>query len=143
MSETSPVPPHRLAIRVYYEDTDFSGLVYHASYLRFLERGRTELLRGAGADQSALHGDGTGVVFAVRRLAIEYLRPARMDDMVTVETGTREVRGASLHVDQRIVRGPDVLVTATVQVACLSGGRPVRVPDALRHALAGPGRSAG
>ena len=68
---------HRLPVRVYYEDTDFSGVVYHASYLRFLERGRTDLLRAAGVDQSELHADGEGLVFVVRRMTIDYLAPAR------------------------------------------------------------------
>ena len=127
------VEPHRLPVRVYYEDTDFSGLVYHASYLRFLERGRTELLRAAGADQSALHTEG--LVFAVRRLTIDYLRPARMDDVLSIETSTRDVRGASLAIEQRILRDDVVLVTASVQVAAIAGDRPVRIPDRLRRIL--------
>ncbi len=127
--------PHRLAIRVYYEDTDFSGVVYHANYLRFLERGRTELLRARGIDQSMLHADTRGLAFVVRRMAIDYLRPARMDDMIEVETTSREVRGASLRLAQRILRDTDVLVTAEVQVAAVAGRRPVRIPDALRARL--------
>ncbi|TDR88213.1 tol-pal system-associated acyl-CoA thioesterase [Enterovirga rhinocerotis] len=126
---------HRLSIRVYYEDTDFSGVVYHASYLRFLERGRTEILRAAGVDQSMLHAEGQGLFFAVRRLTIDYLRPARMDDVLTVETRTTEVRGATLDIEQRILRGEEVLITASVLVASLSAGRPVRIPDALRLRL--------
>ena len=128
---------HRLPVRVYYEDTDFSGVVYHANYLRFLERGRTEFLRAAGVDQSALHGEGEGLVFAVRRMTIDYLRPARMDDVLVVETHTAEMRGASLSIAQRILRGEEVLVTAEVRVAALAGGRPARIPDALRALLAG------
>jgi acyl-CoA thioester hydrolase len=128
---------HRLPVRVYYEDTDFSGLVYHASYLRFLERGRTELLRAAGVDQSALHAGGTGVFFAVRRMTIDWLAPARMDDVVTVETATREVRGASIVIAQRLLREAQVLMTADVRVAALSAGRPARIPDALRAVLEG------
>lgn len=126
---------HRLAIRVYYEDTDFSGVVYHANYLRFLERGRTELLRATGIDQSMLHAETRGFAFVVRRMAIDYLRPARMDDMIEVETTSREVRGASLRLVQRILRDGEVLVTADVQVAAIAGGRPVRIPDALRSRL--------
>ena len=87
---------HLLPMRVYYEDTDWSGVVYHASYLRFLERGRTEFLRAAGVDQSILHAEGEGLTFAVRRMTIDYLRAARMDDVLLVETHTGEVRGASL-----------------------------------------------
>lgn len=131
-------PTHRLPVRVYYEDTDFSGLVYHASYLRFLERGRTEILRAAGVDQSMLHADGKGLFFAVRRMTIDYLKPARMDDELIVETTTTEVRGATLDVAQRVLRNEEPLVTATVLVASLSGGRPVRIPDALRLRLTSP-----
>jgi acyl-CoA thioester hydrolase len=126
---------HRLPVRVYYEDTDFSGLVYHASYLRFLERGRTDSLRAAGIDQSALHAEGEGIVFVVRRMAIDSLLPARMDDILVVETRNAAVRGASLVIAQRILRGGDLLVTADVLVAALSGGRPSRIPDGLRAAL--------
>jgi acyl-CoA thioester hydrolase len=130
---------HRLPVRVYYEDTDFSGLVYHASYLRFLERGRTDSLRAAGIDQSALHAEGEGIVFVVRRMTIDYLLPARMDDVVVVETRNAAVRGASLVIAQRILRGAEVLVTADVLVAALVGGRPARIPDGLRAALSGSG----
>lgn len=124
-----------MSIRVYYEDTDFSGVVYHASYLRFLERGRTEILRAGGVDQSMLHSEGRGLFFAVRRMTIDYLKPARMDDVLTVETTTTEVRGATLDVQQRILRDDEVLITATVLVAALSAGRPVRIPDGLRQRL--------
>jgi acyl-CoA thioester hydrolase len=129
------VPAHALEVRVYYEDTDFSGLVYHASYLRFLERGRTELLRAMGVDQMALHRE-QGLAFAVRRMTIDWLKPARMDDLVTVETRSAEVRGASIVLAQRILRGVEVLVTAEVRVAVLgAGGRPARLPDGLRARL--------
>jgi acyl-CoA thioester hydrolase len=128
---------HRLPVRVYYEDTDFSGLVYHASYLRFLERGRTDSLRLAGADQSRLHAEGD-LVFAVRRMTIDFLKPARMDDVLVIETRTEEVRGATILIKQRVLRGDDVLVTADVMVACIGGGRPRRIPDALREQLAPP-----
>jgi acyl-CoA thioester hydrolase len=127
--------PHRLTVRVYYEDTDFSGVVYHANYLRFLERGRTELLRTAGVDQSALHGEPGGIIFAVRRMNLDYLRPARMDDLLTVETRTSEVRGASIRMSQRILRGDAVLLTAEIHVAVLAGGRPARLPDDIRRLL--------
>lgn len=127
--------PHRMTIRVYYEDTDFSGVVYHANYLRFLERGRTELLRATGIDQSMLHAAGQGFAFVVRRMVIDYLRPARMDDVIEVETKSREVRGASLRLSQRILRDGELLVTAEVQVAAVAGARPVRIPDGLRARL--------
>jgi len=128
---------HRLPVRVYYEDTDFSGAVYHASYLRFMERGRTELLRALDVAQSDLHAEGEGLAFAVRRMTIDWLRPARMDDMLTVETRPGEVRGASMTLAQAVLRGGEVLVTAGVTVAAVRGGRAVRIPDALRRALAG------
>src|SRR5215207_2916813 len=129
---------HLLPVRVYYEDTDFSGLVYHASYLRFLERGRTDSLRLAGVGQSQLHADREGLVFAVRRMTLDFLKPARMDDVLVVETRTRDVRGATILIAQRVVRGEEALLTAEVTVACLGGGgRPRRIPDALRRALAG------
>ena len=127
--------PHSLPIRVYYEDTDFSGIVYHASYLRFLERGRTDLLRLAGVDQSALHAGGEGIAFAVRRMTIDYLKAARMDDVLQVETRTAEIRGASLTIAQRITRGDDVIVTADVRVAAIADGKPARIPDELRELL--------
>ena len=128
---------HTLPVRVYYEDTDFSGVVYHASYLRFLERGRTDFLRLAGIDQSALHADGEGLIFAVRRLTVDYLKPARMDDVLVVETRTSEVKGASLVVAQAIRRGPELVVTADVRVAAIANGRPTRIPDELRLLLGG------
>ncbi|MGU3536233.1 tol-pal system-associated acyl-CoA thioesterase [Methylobacterium sp. A54F] len=141
--DTDPLDKaHALSVRVYYEDTDFSGFVYHASYLRFMERGRTELLRGLAGDQSDLHREADGLVFVVRRMAIDYLRPARMDDELTVLTGTRELRGASLHLSQAVRRGDTTLVRAEVVVACVRDGRAIRLPDGLRRAL-GPSASAG
>ncbi len=125
---------HLLPVRVYYEDTDFSGVVYHATYLRFLERGRTEFLRAAGVDQSTLHAKG-GLAFAVRHMTLDFLRPARMDDVLVVETRTEEVRGASLLLAQRILRGDEVLLTADVRVAAVSKGRPARIPEDLRAVL--------
>lgn len=127
--------PHRMPVRVYYEDTDFSGVVYHASYLRFFERGRTELLRSTGVDQSSLHVGQDPFGFVVRRMTVDWLKPARMDDVLTVETRTLSVRGATLDLAQRILRDEEELVTATVLVASLAGGKPVRIPDELRNKL--------
>ncbi len=129
--------PHTLTIRVYYEDTDFSGVVYHASYLRFMERGRTELIRSLGVEQSELFAsEGVHQVplaFAVRRMSIEWLKPAVMDDMLSIETRPTVARGASMDISQRVLRGHDVLVTAKVTVACVGGGRARRMPDVLRR----------
>ena len=135
--------PHRLALRVYYEDTDFSGRVYHASYLRFLERGRTEWLRGQGFEQRELAAGGA-LVFAVHRLAIDYFKPAVMDDMLTIETAVVSVGGASIEFLQFALRGEEKIVRALVGVAALSNGRPARLPAAMRSRLIGekPGHGA-
>lgn len=129
--------PHALPIRVYYEDTDFSGVVYHASYLRFLERGRTELLRDRGVHQAAIFSGALGPPFgfAVRRMEIDFLKPARMDDLLTIETAAQGVGGASIDLAQRILREDDILLTARVRVACVSEGRPARLPGWVREKL--------
>jgi acyl-CoA thioester hydrolase len=129
-----------LGVRVYYEDTDFSGFVYHASYLRFLERSRTELLRGLAGDQSELHREASGLVFVVRRMALDFIRPARMDDQLTIVTRTLQMRGASMQLAQEVRRGDELLVAADVTVACVRDGRAIRLPEALRRLLtpAGP-----
>jgi acyl-CoA thioester hydrolase len=128
-------PPHLHTLRVYYEDTDFSGVVYHASYLRFLERGRTELLRDIGVHQHALHGTAAPVAFAVRAMTIDFLKPALMDDLLRVETRVRSVSGAQAELSQRVVRGEAVLVTALVKVVAVAQGRAVRLPAFLRAAF--------
>jgi acyl-CoA thioester hydrolase len=146
-AQTSPTgaptddAPHRLGVRVYYEDTDFSGFVYHASYLRFLERGRTELLRGLAGDQSDLHREARGLVFVVRRMALDFIRPARMDDQLTIVTRTRQLRGASMQLAQEVRRADDLLVAADVTVACVRDGRAIRLPEALRRLLAPSGEA--
>jgi acyl-CoA thioester hydrolase len=129
---TVPVP-HLLPVRVYYEDTDFSGLVYHASHLRFMERGRTELLRDLGIFQRALlEGSGGGLFFVVRAMTIDFRRPALMDDLLTVETKVEAVAGASVDLSQRILRGEEALVTAAVKVAAVEGGKARRLPPDVR-----------
>ncbi len=138
MTSAPPENVHRLAVRIYYEDTDFSGFVYHASYLRFMERGRTELLRGLAGDQSEMHADGAGLVFVVRKMNLDFLKPARMDDWIEVLTWSSELRGASMHLAQAVRRGEDTLVRAEVVVACVRNGRAIRLPDALRRALSPP-----
>lgn len=129
---------HRIPVRVYYEDTDFSGVVYHASYLRFMERGRTELIRALGVEQRELFDGDTALGFAVRAMQIEFLRPAVMDDMLTIETRSVAARGATMDVEQSVLRGDEVLVTAKVKVACVGGGRARRIPDGLRLRLGVP-----
>jgi acyl-CoA thioester hydrolase len=127
---------HILPVRVYYEDTDFSQRVYHASYLRFLERGRTELLRALEVAQSDLHSEMGGLAFVVRRMTIDFIGAASMDDVLTIVTRPEEMRGASMTLAQEVRRGDDVLVTAGVTVAAVRDGRAVRIPDHLRAALA-------
>jgi len=126
--ETPKADPHRITIRVYYEDTDFSARVYHASYLRFLERARTELLRDLGIHQGALHGADQAYVFVVRRMEVEWLKPAVMDDLLDVETVCASQRGPLLTLDQKIVRDGVVLLTATVLVVTIKDGKPARLP---------------
>ena len=133
---------HYLKVRVYYEDTDFSGVVYHASYLRFMERGRTNYLRLLGADQRALFAgddDMAGVAFVVRHMEIDFRKSAQMDDVLDVVTFPAEVRGASLTLAQEVRRGGDVLIEAKVKVACVSNGRARRIPLALRKVMGADG----
>ena len=126
---------HVLPLRVYYEDTDAAGIVYYANWLRFLERGRTELLRVLGQQHSALKQE-RGLNWVVRRCAIDYLKPARLDETIEVRTSCGELRGASLDMIQEATRGTDVLVRAELMVACMGeGGRPVRLPQQVREAL--------
>lgn len=122
---------HQLTVRVYHEDTDFSGRVYHASYLRFLERGRTEWLRAQGFEQRELAARAA-VVFAVRRIEIDYLRPALMDDLLTIETTIAAVGGATVHFRQSVVRGEEKVAKAVVCIVAMSNGRPVRLPRDMR-----------
>jgi len=126
---------HRLMQRVYYEDTDFSGFVYHARYLHFFERGRTDYIRLLGVSQGMLHAHtdpADSVAFVVRRMEIDFKSPARMDDVLTIITKPGEIRGARMMLDQTVLRGDDVLALAAVTVAVVNGfGRARRLPDAL------------
>jgi acyl-CoA thioester hydrolase len=130
---------HRLPVRIYYEDTDLSGLVYHANYLRFMERGRSDYLRLLGVEQGALiaqaQAEAPGFGFVVRSMKVDFLKPARMDDVVEVCTTPREVAGASITLLQRVVRGDETLVEADVRVAFIAGGKAQRIPKALREAM--------
>jgi len=130
---------HTQLIRVYYEDTDFSGVVYHASYLRFMERGRTNYLRLIGADHRALFesaaAEAPGFAFVVRHMTIDFRKPAHMDDVLDIVTAPEEVKGASVMLHQKVMRGADLLVEAHVQVAFVSGGRARPIPKPLRIAM--------
>jgi len=127
---------HILPIRVYYEDTDFSGIVYHASYLRFMERGRTDFLRLAGLSQGALWEDEDPCAFVVHRMSLEFLKPARVDDALTVHTRFSAKGGVRLIGDQTVLRGAALLVRASVEVVAIdSKGRPRRASERLRAAL--------
>ena len=127
---------HHQQVRVYYEDTDFSGIVYHASYLRFMERGRTNYLRLIGADHRALFeqaaAEAPGFAFVVRHMDIAFRKPAHMDDVLDVVTWPVAVKGASITLAQEVRRGEHVLVKAEVRVAFISEGRAQPIPKALR-----------
>jgi len=130
---------HVMPVRVYYEDTDFSGIVYHANYLRFMERGRSNYLRLLGADQRSLfaeaEAEAPGFAFVVRSMQIEFLKPARMDDVLEVTTTYEEIKGASITLHQRVARGDELLVEAHVRVAFVCDGRARPIPKALRTAM--------
>jgi acyl-CoA thioester hydrolase len=138
---------HHQQVRVYYEDTDFSGVVYHASYLRFMERGRTNYLRLIGADHRALfeatEKEAPGFAFVVRRMDIHFNKPARMDDVLDIVTTPEDVKGASVMLHQRVMRGDDLIVEAHVQVAFVSGGRARPIPKPLRIAMAADQKAGG
>ena len=130
---------HILPIRVYFEDTDFSGLVYHASYVRWCERGRSDFLRLVGNDHRQLI-DGSGgrepAAFVVRRMSLEYLKPARIDDVLEVMTSVKEMGAASLILEQRISRSGQTIFEAQVTVVLVSvAGKPLRIAAALREAF--------
>ncbi|RUV99473.1 tol-pal system-associated acyl-CoA thioesterase, partial [Mesorhizobium sp. M1A.F.Ca.IN.020.04.1.1] len=122
---------HRLMARVYYADTDFSGVVYHARYLEFFERGRSDYLRLAGVHHTELadgkHGER--IVWVVRRMEIDFRSPARMDDILTIDTRTEDISGARIFMAQQLKRGGEVLVEAKVEAAIIGeNGRPRRFP---------------
>ncbi|MGI6854511.1 tol-pal system-associated acyl-CoA thioesterase [Mesorhizobium sp. 1B3] len=122
---------HRIMARVYYADTDFSGVVYHARYLEFLERGRSDFLRLAGVHHTELadgkHGEA--LVWVVKRMEIDFRAPARIDDILTIDTRTEDISGARIFMAQQIRRGDDVLIEARVEAAIIgANGRPRRFP---------------
>jgi acyl-CoA thioester hydrolase len=129
---------HRHGLRVYYEDTDLAGIVYYANYLKFIERARTEWIESLGVDQMALRA-AEGIVFAVRRVEADYLRPARFGDELVVETVLQSLGGARLVLEQVVLRGGERIFAATVTLVCLTGdGHAVRLPAVVRARLSGP-----
>lgn len=128
---------HRIQVRVYYEDTDFSGIVYHARHLHFFERGRTEALRTCGVSHSDLLARDEPLAFAVRSMKIDWRMPARIDDLLDVETAFHEARGARMRLVQAIRRGGALIAAADVEAACISlQGRARRLPDDVLARLA-------
>ncbi len=126
---------HKLEIRIYYEDTDAGGIVYYANYLRFCERGRTELLRSAGFENKPLM-EREGFIFVVRHLEADYLASAYLDDMLIVKTSVESLKNASFIMKQTIFRHDVKLFEMTVTLVCVgTNGKPVRLPQNLREAL--------
>jgi acyl-CoA thioester hydrolase len=127
---------HVLPVRVYYEDTDFTGVVYHANYLRYFERGRSDFLRMAGVSHTDLLAHDQPTAFVVTRMEIDFKRPARIDDALLVRTTYDAAKGPRLAISQRIVRGGEVIAQAAVSAACISmDGRPRKPPPGLVEAL--------
>jgi acyl-CoA thioester hydrolase len=129
---------HRFGLRIYYEDTDLAGIVYYANYLKFIERARTEWVGSLGIDQMALRTDH-GIVFAVRRVEADYLRPARFGDELTVSTTLHSLGGARLVLEQVVLRGGERIFAATITLVCMTeDGHAARLPAEVRARLAGP-----
>ena len=128
---------HVLPVRIYYEDTDFTGVVYHANYLRYFERGRSDTLRAAGVSHTDLLAGDSPTAFTVVRLEIDFRRPARIDDALEVRTTYERVKGPRMFIRQRIVRGDELLCEARVEAACIDlSGRPARPSKLLLTKLA-------
>ncbi len=126
---------HKFPIRVYYEDTDMGGIVYHANYLKFIERARSDWVRQMGIDQNEMR-DQDGVVFAVRRIEADYNASAKFDDELEVQTSTTAVTGARLVLDQQVYRGEELLFSAMVTIVCIGEtGQPARLPANIRQQL--------
>ena len=127
---------HRLAVRVYYEDTDFTGVVYHANYLRYFERGRSEFLRLAGISHTQLRAMDSPMAFVVARMEIDFVKPARIDDALIVRTEYERMERARLHVRQSLEREGETIARAMETIVCIGlDGRPRRPPPALHEAL--------
>ncbi len=128
---------HILPLRIYYEDTDLSGVVYHANYLRFMERGRSEYFRCAGITRLAMLDDEEPTAWTLRKASLEYFRPARVDDLIEVRTVATVLTGARMNADQRIYCGDTLLVHGRVEACIITlRGRPRRIPQAMRDKLA-------
>jgi acyl-CoA thioester hydrolase len=127
---------HRLSMRVYYEDTDFSGYVYHANYLKFCERARSDMMRLLGVDQAAMFEGSDRSFIVIRKMTCEFLRPARFDDVLTVESIAKSSKGPRLEMQQKVMRGADVLFSAEVTAVIVDGkGRPRRPTAAMQAAM--------
>ena len=127
---------HQLPIRIYYEDTDFTGVVYHANYVRYFERGRSDFLRMAGVSHSDLLDGDSPTAFVVTRMEIDFKRPARIDDALTVHTTYDLVKGPRLFITQKITRDGTLIAEAVVEAACISlDGRPRKPPPGLVERL--------
>lgn len=134
-ADTGATAARPFRLRVYWEDTDAAGIVYYANFLKFFERGRSEMVRAAGIDQAALLA-GPGIVFPVRRCEIDYLAPARLGDELDVHTTVHAVGGARIDLDQDVTRAGAVLARGKVRLACTGrDGRPRRLPAPVRAAL--------
>ena len=134
-----PEPLFSMNVRVYYEDTDAGGVVYHANYLRFMERARTEWLRSLGFDQRRLRSEAN-LVFAVTRINLEYRRPACLDDELTVTVEMQDRARVSMQFTQRILKGDELLSRGSVKVACIDARRfrPRLIPECMRNVLLNP-----
>jgi acyl-CoA thioester hydrolase len=134
-ADAQPLALHRHALRVYFEDTDAGGIVYYANYLKFAERARTEMMRDFGATHAAMI-EATGATFAVRHCEIDYLKPARLDDLLEIETAVTDIGAATLDARQRVLRGGEELVRIQVRLASMNAeGRATRIPATVREAL--------
>lgn len=126
---------HTFTLRVYYEDTDMAGIVYYANYLRYIERARSEAVRDVGIDQLDMKQEG--LVFVVRQVVADYVQPAKFDDVLTIETQTTSLKGATMQMLQTVKRGESVIFTADVRVAFMTTeGKPTRFPATIRQQLA-------
>lgn len=126
---------HRFPVRVYYEDTDMGGIVYHANYLRFIERARSDWVRNLGNDQNAMRD--AGLIWVVRRIEADYLAPAKFDEELLIETEVKKVTPARLTMSQQVFRGETELFRAEVTVVCVNAGTgaPIRLPAEIRALL--------